>query len=511
MADFLTETQTELAKRSLYQFVKLFWDEIDDKASTFIPAKHTKLICDALQAVFEGSVKRLIVNIPPGYAKSKIGSVAFPAWIWCRDPKFRMFFACYEQGLAERDSLQTRDVLQSDKYRAAFVDADDSPLVELKQDRNKAEEYYNSQGGFRMATSVGGRGTGHRVDMVFVDDPLNAIHARSDAHRDAANRWFTKAVASRLKDPSSGRLVVMMQRLHADDLSGHLLRKGGFEHLCLPSEFDPKAKSVVYGNVLGHRVKITEDWRTREGEILFPELYPKSALQDAKLVMGDAYSGQHQQRPAPEEGGLFKKQFWRFWVKKDTTLSQLQPRPEGCFAGAPVELPARFDRVVLSLDASFKDTKKADNVSFLVVGVLGANRFVLDSVAKKASFLKTLEIFGDLLRKFPNVSAKLVEDKANGSAIIDTLKSKIPGVVAIEPQGGKDSRAQAASPAVQSGNWFLPEGADWLEPFVNEFRDFPNGLHDDRVDSLSQLEIWLSENQALALGNAMASVNWGAR
>lgn len=506
--DYLSLMEAELARRSLYHFTRLFWREIDDGTTEFIDAKHVKVICDALQAVYEGSVKRLIINIPPGYGKSKIGSVAFPAWIWANNPAFRMLYASYDQNLAEGFSLDTRAVILSTKYQTAFADADGNPLVQMRDDQNRAENFKNTSGGFRMATSVEGRGTGIRVDMVFVDDPLNAIHARSDAHRDGANRWFTKAIASRLKDPSTGRLVVVMQRLHADDLSGHLLRKGGYEHLCLPSEFEPNRKSVVYGVRNGSQVKIVEDWRTKQGEVLFPRLYPKQVLDEAKVTMGDAYSGQHQQRPAPEEGGLFKKKHWRFWVHPDANRSQLAPRPEGCFAGDPVVLPARFDRVVLSLDAAFKDKKKSDFVSFTVAGISGANRFVLDNVTKRASFLKTLEIFASLLKQYPRISAKLVEDKANGTAIIDTLKSKVPGIIAIEPEGGKESRAQAAAPSIESGNWFLPEGAPWLEEFIDEFRDFPNGLHDDRVDSVSQLEIWLSGNQTLALSNALAGVKW---
>ncbi len=473
---------------------------------------HLRDICEILEAVHRQEIRRIVFNIPPGHGKSNVLSVAFPAWKWALEPAWRVLCASYEANLSKRDSIRTADVLKSEWYRENFIgrDARGVPRWVLKKDTE--DWVINSASGFRMATSVGGKGTGWRADTIIIDDPLNSLEARSEAARAEARYWLDKAISSRLKDPRAGQILLIMQRLHADDPAGHVLRQGGWEHFCLPSEYESKRKSRVYvrrpdpdtGEPV--KVQVWEDPRTVDGELLFEELYTPEVLAAAKVTMGsDGYAGQHQQRPTPEEGGMFKKPYWRFWKPDGLAADGTVPRPDGCYKGPAVPLPM-LEQQIISLDAAFKDGKKNDYVVFLVLGTHKANRYVLDVVRGRMTFTKTVATFRVLAERYPRALRKLVEDKANGTAIIDTLASEIPGIIAVEPEGGKESRAAAIQPYVEAGNVFLPEGAAWLDEFVQELADFPNGSHDDQVDALSQALIYLAASPAMARAMAMSKM-----
>jgi predicted phage terminase large subunit-like protein len=226
-----------------------------------------------------------------------------------------------------------------------------------------------------------------------------------------------------------------------------------------------------------------------------------SVAQDArKILQGSGYAGQHQQRPAPDDGNRFKKAWWRFW--KADGMPDVQERPEKCYAGPARVLPT-LHRIIISLDATFKDTDGTDFVVFQVWGTHFADRFLLDQSRARRSFTATLVEFKRLCVKWPHARRKLVEDKANGSAVIDTLKSKIAGIIAVNPEGGKESRAAAVSPEIESGNTYLPDGAPWLDDFVTEFAVFPNGSNDDQVDAASQALLDLSGGPTFAWMNNM--------
>jgi len=352
-----------------------------------------------------------------------------------------------------------------------------------------------------MALSVGSKATGFRGNAVIVDDPLNARDMRSETKRDDCISWWDKSMSTRLNDQRKDALIVVMQRLHNDDLTGHLKRVGGYQVLQLPSEFETKSRSVTYVRT---GEKFWEDSRTREGELLFPQLFPEDVLSQAKITLGsDGYAGQHQQRPTPVEGGLFKKSYWRFWKPDGTAPDYSAERPEGCFKGQAIPLP-KLDQIILSLDASFKDLAHNDFVCFFVIGVHKANKFLLARRYGRMSFTKTLQVFRELSTSFPYAKKKLVEDKANGSAIIDTLKGELSGVIAIEPHGGKEARASAIQAEVESGNVYLPDGAPWIDEFIQELADFPNGTYDDQVDALSQGLIYLADSPSMFRAIAMS-------
>jgi predicted phage terminase large subunit-like protein len=280
-----------------------------------------------------------------------------------------------------------------------------------------------------------------------------------------------------------GNKIVIMQRLSERDLSGHALERGNYEHLCLPSEFEP-----------GRRAATSIGWcdpRTAPGEVLFPALYSQKVLDQAKIDLGSAgYAGQHQQRPSPAAGGVLQRHWWRYWQPRGAGLPPVRIRlPDGSeLAIEAVELPEKFDAVTQSWDLTFKDNKTSDYVVGQVLARKGASRYVLHQVRERMDMPRTVQAIRKVSADYPDSKAKLVEDKANGPAVIQSLKNEISGLIAINPEGGKMSRASAVSPDLEAGDWHLPHPAIalWVPGFIEECAAFPNGTHDDQVDAWSQ-------------------------
>ena len=292
-----------------------------------------------------------------------------------------------------------------------------------------------------------------------------------------------------------------MQRTHQRDVAGHILENDlGFEHLNIPMEFeaDQKRRATSIGWV---------DPRKEEGELAFPERFDEKGVIKLKKKLSAwggsfAVEGQLQQRPSPRGGGVFKKIWWRFYKSPMGTA-----RPPGCEElHAAMELPSHFEQIVISVDAAFKNKITGSRVSMLAIGCSGPFRFILANKTDHMSFSRTLDeiaifdddqkrVVGGLLAEYPQCKRVLIEDKANGSAVIDSLRQRVSGIIPIEPKGGKESRASALEPDVESGHILLPEGTLWTVDFVGEFAAFPNGARDDQVDSLSQAVIYLKKNR----------------
>jgi predicted phage terminase large subunit-like protein len=276
---------------------------------------------------------------------------------------------------------------------------------------------------------------------------------------------------------------VIQQRLHEADLTGDALIKGGYEHLCLPEQF-----------VLDRRRQTSIGWtdpRTGAGQLLWPQKIDQAALDSLKVTLGSyRYAGQYQQRPAPAEGGMLKKHWWRYWQPRGANLPAIPVKmPDGSIEQRyAVELPRGFDLQLQSWDMAFKDTQNADFVVGQVMAALGADRYLLDQVRDRLDFPGTVLAVRRFSARWPEAELKLVEDKANGPAVIQSLRHEIAGLVEVNPEGGKVSRAAAASAQLESGNWHLPHPvlAPWVEEFIGEFSAFPAGAHDDQVDAWSQ-------------------------
>jgi predicted phage terminase large subunit-like protein len=316
-------------------------------------------------------------------------------------------------------------------------------------------EIVGHRGVYRSA-GVGGGITGMGGDFIIIDDPLkNREDASSPVIREKLREWFTSTLYTRLE--KDGSILLTMTRWHEDDLAGRLLKLAAqdpaadqWEVLCFPA--------------IAETARHPEDVR-EEGMPLWPEKYSLERLDGIKAAIGSYdWNALYQQHPAPTEGGLFKREHWQYWR----------------------ELPPNLTDWVQSWDCTFKATGNSDYVVGQVWAKDGANRYLIDQVRRRMTFTETIQAIREMTKLYPKTRRKLIEDKANGSAVVDVLKKEITGLIAVEPHGGKEARAQAITAAVEAGNVFLPHRASWLGDFIEECAAFPNGAHDDQVDAMTQ-------------------------
>lgn len=458
---------------TLAEFVKESW-EVLEPSTELLWNWHIDAMCLHIQEAlldwykhkknphYPQRIQNLLINVPPGSLKSRVLSVCTPAWFWTICPSWRAIFLSANPRVALRDSVYCRDVIESDWYQKRF-----SPDWSLRNDNNSKSSFWNSKGGVRSAFGFNSRITGDRGDCLLWDDPHDAQEVNSEVIRQGVIDRWDSAIRNRVNDLKSSLRIGIMQRLHESDLSGHVLKQGDWEHLCIPQEFEEARSPTSLGWV---------DPRTELGELMFPERFSLKVLAQEKKALGSyGYAGQHQQRPSPADGGHFKRSWWQYYKVA----------------------PAEFDLIIQSWDCSFKETNESDFVVGQVWGKAGARFYLLDQVRDRMDINATLAAIRAMSLKWPQASAKLVEDKANGSAVIDLLKREISGLIPINPEGGKLVRAIAIAPYVEAGNVFLPEGVSWVGDYVSEFSTFPNGANDDCVDSTSQSIHWLQSRLSI--------------
>lgn len=429
-------------------------------------------------------ILNLDVNVPPGTLKSRIVSVYGPAWVWTKWSSWRVLCLSGNPVVALRDAVFSRQVIESDWYQATF-----RPDWRMSEDQDAKGNYANTAGGFRLSQGWGAKATGSRADCIIADDPNNMAEIHSETIREGVNQAWDTGWANRRNDLRTDPAIAIQQRGHERDFTGHVVAQGGWSHLVIPMEYDPtRAKPWPIGG---------GDPRTTPGEVLQPARFTPAVLAVERKRGSYYYAGQFQQNPAPAGGGMFKRSHWRFW-KPDGVTGGDAPRPDGCWAGPARALPADLDGVLISCDAAFKGAADNDRVSFTVWGWKGADRYLLDRVTDTMSFTQTIARLRLICARWSQALKKLIEDKANGPAIIDLLRSEIQGLIPVDPQGGKEARAWACQPEIESGNVFLPDGAPWLEEYIGEFDAFPRGAHDDDVDSTTQALNHLHEPLSVA-------------
>lgn len=449
-----------------------------EPATPYLHNWHIDAISEYLEAVTAGQITRLIINMPPRYMKSIAVSVLWPTWVWIEKPWLRSLFASYSQSLSTKHSLDRRTVIQSPWYQERW-----GSRFSLADDHNLKTEFTNNHRGHMIATSVGGTATGKGGDVLGVDDPVNPKEAHSDALRVAANTWFDQTFYTRLDNKKTGAIVVVMQRLHEQDLSGHLLQQGGWEHLKLPAE--AKDRQTIVFPLSGRTVE------REPGDIIWPEREGPEELAQTKRALGTyGYAGQYDQDPAPAGGGILKRHWWRYWQPKGANLPPVPVRlPDGTIElRQAVDLPDDLTDHLQSWDMAFKDTENSAYVVGQVWAYRGADKFLLDQVRDKMDFVATEAAVQMLTAKWPQAIAKLIEDKANGPAIISRLQHKIPGIIAIPAGDSKESRTHAVAPEIEAGNVYIPHPAvwPWVDAFLHEASTFPASTYKDQVDAMTQ-------------------------
>jgi predicted phage terminase large subunit-like protein len=420
----------------------------------YISTWHIEAIAWQLERVRRGEIRRLIINMPPRSLKSIMASVAFPAFVLGHDPSRRIICVSYSGDLSRKHSNDFRALLESSWYRGTFPNARIGPY------KNSETEIELTARGFRLATSVGGTLTGRGGDIIVIDDPLKPDDALSETKRSAANQWFANTLLSRLDDKRTGAIVIVIQRVHMDDLTGFLLSQSSeWELLSLPAiaEFD---ETVALGNGGSHR--------RRFGEAISPEREPAPVLEALKLQIGsDAFSAQYQQAPVPPGGAMVK----RHWVRR---------------YGDELPSPAEQLMTVQSWDTASKGGPDND-WSVCTTWILTRRKrwYLLDVWRRRVDYPGLKAAAQELARRW-NAQRVLVEDAGTGTALVQELRGVISGIIAVKPVGDKPSRMAVASAKFEAGQVFLPERANWLPDLDAELFAFPGGRHDDQCDSISQ-------------------------
>jgi len=471
------KVEREYAARSMREFVRQAWHVVEP-STPFVPGWHIDAIIEHLEAVTRGQIRYLLINVPPRHMKSLLVSVFWPAWEWIQHPERRWLYSSYAATLSIRDSVKCRRLIESPWYQARW-----SHVYSLTSDQNTKGRFDNNRSGYRLSTSVGGAVTGEGGDRIVCDDPHKVDEVHSDSVRTGALDWWDIAMSTRVNDPKTSAMVVIMQRCHQRDLSGHLLEKSGWEHLCLRAEYEGPTRVTSIG---------FSDPRGEIGELLWPEQFGPEEIESLKRSLGSyGAAGQLQQRPSPAGGGIFKREWFRYFQPRGANLPPVIVRlPDGSTTSiAAIEAPRQVEEQAQSWDCSFKDLDTSDYVVGQMWARLGPHFLLGDQVRGRMDCPATVKAVRDMTAKWPGTMAILIEDKANGPAVIQMLAHHIPGILPVNPGGGKIARAQAISPLVEAGNVYLPhpEYAPWVLDFIEECVQFPNGAHDDQVDAMTQI------------------------
>jgi len=468
----------------------------------------------------EQRIRNLLINVPPGSLKSRIVSVCTPAWFWLYDPSWRAIFLSANPRVALRDSVFCRDLIESDWYQNTF-----KPWWKLRADNNAKSSFWNSAGGFRNAGGMDSRITGDRGDALFVDDPHDADEVKSEVKREHVKERWDSAISNRVNDLRSSVRIGIMQRLDELDWAAHV-KQQGWAVLCIRQEFEPGLEPTPIG---------WEDPRTLPGELMMPSRFTAEILgAEKRRLTASGYAAQHQQNPSPSGGGMFKIRNWRL----------------------ALNLPPIM-RTILSVDAAFKCSKTSD---YVVIGSIAQTEPVRTTVKLgpvgsdgkptikkipeyqywipelwrgKAGITDTEAQLQSMIGKYPQAHTKLIEDKANGPAIIERMRGVFSGIEPYQPgSNSKESRASAMAPVQERGDILLPcneqvraylkerrmdsitigewwdlhppehesnaehvPAPQWVKVFIDELAAFPTGAHDDQVDMLSQGVNWSEANK----------------
>jgi len=423
---------------------------------------HLEVIAAALEDCRRGKTTRLIINVPPRSLKS-LSLNAFVAFLLGQDPSAQLICVSYSQDLANRHALDCRTILTSSFYQKLF------PHTRLSPYRQSVQEFMTTRQGCRLSTSVGGVLTGRGADYLIVDDPLKADEALSDTRRKSANDWFDNTFYSRLNDKKTGRIIIIMQRLHEDDLVGHVLGLG--EHwtvIRFPAIAQQDETHVIqtpYG---------PQCFQRRAGEPLHPEREPLEVLNRIREVQGEYnFAGQYQQEPAPLGGGMVNLAWFRTYTS--------------------AELPSKFEQKIQSWDTANKPTELNDFSVCTTWGAMGRDLYLLDVYRKRLGYSELKRAVREQAAAF-NATTILVEDEASGTQVIQELVAEgVHAIKGYKPNANKVMRLHSVSSTIENGFVHIPEKAPWLAEFLHELTTFPKGKYYDQVDSTSQALDWFKQ------------------
>lgn len=495
----------------LYSFVRGAWHALDP--TEFVDSWAMESLCLHLEAITKGDIKRLLINFPPRCGKTLVASVAWPMWVWARQhdsflsgPQVRFLCGSYNNDLSLKIATASRRLLESPWFQHYWGDK-----VILTADQNAKNRFDNTAGGSRIATSVGGSLLGIGGDVVLVDDPHNTADAESDADRATVLQWWKELRTTRLNSPKQAAIVVIMQRLHEDDVSGSILSGSDADHwthLMIPMRHDPERHCVTvlkWDNATRRPLEGWEDPRTEPGELMWPEQYGERELRIIEDELGPTMaSGRLQQSPQPAGGGIFKREWWKVW----------EP-PDGKFP------PMEF--VVCSADTAYTEKEENDPTGFVTLGVFLDERkqpkiMLMDAWRKRLElngvdvpktdpdekleeYVKRAmpswgltEWIAHSARKFgsihgPGANKLIIEAKASGLSVAQEMRriyrDEVWSTATVTPEGDKVARAYAVQSLFSRGLIYAPNRT-WAQMAIDDCASFPKGKYKDVVDALTQ-------------------------
>jgi predicted phage terminase large subunit-like protein len=461
MSDDLTRTEYEtLLRQDFLHFALRCFYELNPQAELALNW-HIEVIAAKLTAVREGKIRRLIINLPPRHLKSLLASIAFPAWCLGHDPSAQILCVSYAQDLADKLARDCRGITTSPWYRRIFP-------TRLAAHRQAVQEFITTRQGYRLATSSGGVLTGRGADIILIDDPLKPDEALSDALRKTTNEWYDHTLYSRLNDKREGGIVIIMQRLHEDDLVGHVLGQESWEVVRFPAIAEADETHEIE-TIWGPR-----SFTRRQGEALHLEREPLDTLDRIRRTIGEYnFAGQYQQSPAPLGGGLVKAEWFKRYSEN--------------------ERPERFERIVQSWDTGNKASELSDFSVCTTWGIREKQVYLLGLLRRRMEYPALKRAVREQMGLY-NANAVLIEDKASGTQLIQELIAEgCHGVTRYQPDCEKIMRLHAQTAMIENGFVYIPETAPWLAEYLHEMTVFPNGKHDDQVDSTAQFLDWFKK------------------
>lgn len=451
------ELRKSIFKQSYYEFFK--WSfKILMPNEEYVDAPHVKELCDIYQAEVERIIRReqktkdIIVNIPPRTSKTLITHTSLLPWVWTLDPTITMIVISFDEELVLLNAQYSKDIISSPEYQELYSD-----LFKMRREFDSKGLFMNDKGGFKMSKTTGSNITGHKGQIIIVDDPINPKNAESEVYRKNSIEYYTRSLYNRLTPVNLGVRIIIMQRLHEEDLSGYLIKKHPelYTHVCLPAEISDLVKPI----------KLREIYK--EG-LLDPKRLGKFILSSFKKILGSrGYSGQYDQTPSPDEGGIFKK-VWYDIVRPETLQRNTLTEPIHFF-----------------IDSAYTDKTENDPTAILAGFKQGNFFFVLDVVEVWMTFPDLLKFIPDHVSKYQysNDSKIFIEPKASGISIAQQLRAvtMLNVVETPAPKDSKVTRAYGVSPIHESKRVKLVDGS-YIPHFLEQLAMFPNATHDDMVD-----------------------------
>lgn len=441
------------ARDDLHLFLSLIFRYIEPQ-TPFVDGNHFRVLATAFENVISGKTPRLLVAVPPRFGKSMLGSVALPAWALGREPGLKVICASYGDQLARGFAQKSRDVMVSPTYQSIF------PGAGLDHGGGALEELRTEAKGYRMATSVGGVVTGKGANLIIIDDPLKAVDAESDQIRQTVYDWVKGSLMSRFDLGEIGQMIVIMQRLHQDDLIGRLRDDGGWAMLEMPAK---AWKEATYDMGYGR------SWSVKPGELLYPAGFNDAALQERRSSMSEAsFNAQFMQRPDAAGGTLFKlKHFQRY-----------TQRP----------FNHHIELIVQSWDLALTEESHGAFSVCTTWAICGLKLYLLDVFRKKLDFPRLAYAVRNLAKKH-QAHQVIIETSGIGKAVFQEVRKDealLGRLMGHNPKEGKVERATVQVPKVERKRVYLPMAAPWLEAFEAEVTGFPLTKYADQVDSMVQ-------------------------